>query len=709
VQIGDDDIGVVTQLEEGPYGPFMPAGEDIPLVESVIVVPVYKTEAFARFGRRTGSSEARRLIKQMPLYKEINEVVDGKNVTTRRNGLPILVKREILEQEAEDRLLQHSRRAMNRLTDIFFAQIYGSATRILDRSPAFRQYYYQTVLENADMLSPEEAQKVLDDLAERAKALDMDVADFLGDNKVVKALKASTLTKGTATAAELDEYARVLAINQTKQLLFDASNKSNLEDVLRIIMPFAPAWREVIGTYFGFFKSNPINTARSFQRLYTGALGADYDNDGRGFVYDDPITKQKMFQFPASGTLAKIFTGVEAPLEAPVKRLSQGIQAYPSLGPFMQVAVSQLPDTPTFDEIRDFMLPYGEKGLAAAFDPRPMWIDKFVQAIKADTGKLDSVFYNTYIETLRALGASGEYDLKNPSDIQRLKADARNKGRILTIMRAASQFLGPTAGATEFRIPTEQGDIFASQLVKEFYDLQAQDYDSAVQKFISRFGEEAELYVGSKTRALVSGLEATEEFGDWERSNQSLFDKYPDVAAYLAPSGSEFNFTVWERQIRTGKRERLSDKEVIELAQRRIGSAKYAEARRIVGPYPSNAQREVLRRYRNYLHQQHPGFPLFPEFTVGEYQNDLAQLKNMLNDPEVGDNPTAVTIRTYLQYRDEAIRAYELRGGKESGFQNAKSAAGLRDALASIGSVLSQRDTNFARIYDRLLAQEVEN
>ena len=702
VRVGDNEIGVVTQLENAPerleFDPFTGQSQIIDGGESVVVTRVYDTQAFAQAGRRTGSIEARRLIQQMPTYS--NET---------KSGLPTVVKREILQAEADEKFLAHSRAAMNKFTDKFFAQIYGGTTRILDRSPAFREFYYETILENADMLSPEEAQKVLDDLTKRAADQGMEIEEFLKDKSVVKALRASTLTKGTATAEELDEYARVSAINRTKDLLFDASNRTNLEDALRIIMPFAPAWREVIGTYLGFLKGNPIGTARSFQRVYSGALGADYDNDGRGFFYKDPISNQLMFQFPASGTLAKIFTGVEAPLEAPVKRFSQGIQAYPSLGPYMQVAVSQLPDTPKLDEVREFLLPYGQKGIGTALNPIPQWVQKFEQAIRADTGKLDNVFGNTYIETLRALGASGEYNLDDPNDIRRIKQDARSKARILTLLRATSQFLGPTSGATEFKIPTKQGDMYVSALVKEFYDLQAADYDTSVTKFLARYGDEVELYMGSKTRSLTQGLEATEEFGVWERKNGDLFTEYPDVAAYLAPAGSEFNFSVWDRQIRSGKRERLSDKELIDLAQRRIGAAKYAEARRMMGPYPSAAQKDILRRYRTILHEQHPGFPLFAEFTVGEYQNNVEQLSNLVNDSRVSGNETAKTIREYLSYRDQAIAAYVTRGGKPSGFQSAKSAVGLRDALASIGLTLSARDTNFARVYERLLAQEVED
>ena len=374
----------------------------------------------------------------------------------------------------------------------------------------------------------------------------------------------------------------------------------------------------------------------------------------------------------------------------------------------MQVAASQLPDSPKLDDVREFLLPYGEKSLGSAFNPTPQWIGKFTQAIVADTGKLDNVFGNTYIETLRALGASGEYNLDDPNDIVRIKGDAKRKARILTLMRGASQFFGPTSGSTEFKIPTKQGDMFVSSLVKEFYDLQAADYDSAVPKFLELYGDEVELYMSSKTRSLTQGLEATEEFGVWERQNGDLLDQYPSVAAYLAPEGSEFNFSVWERQIRTGKRERLTDNEIIGLAQRRIGAAKYSQARRMMGPYPSALQRDILSRYRAVLHKNYPGFPLYAEFTVGEFQNDVEQLRNLVSDNRVANNPTAKTISQYLTYRDQAVASYVAQGGKPTGFQSAKSALGLRDALASIGGVLAARDSNFARVYERLLAQEVE-
>ena len=723
VQIGEDRVGVVTQLKDKEQLRLIDPFTEQEIVYSdtfATVVPVTGEKAFGTIDQVVnkvradsrvlrGAAKARRMIEAMPLWDE-----------AQRTGLPERVKRELYRVEAsENGLLQHSAQAMDKFTNFFFGELYALTSKVLDRSPTFRQYYFQTILEQADLLSPEAAQAVLDDIAQRAKALDMTPDEFLGEARLgtrrlkgsptLRALKASTLTPGTATAAELDEYARFVALQQTRELLYDASNRTNLEDALRIIMPFAPAWREVLMTYAAFAKGNPVGTGRSFQRLWSGATGSDPDNDGRGMFYKDPTTGQIMFMFPGSGTLAKILTGVNAPLEAPVKRFSQGINAYPSLGPMMQVAASWLPDTPALDSVKEFLLPYGEKTVGSAFNPTPQWIDKISQAIRADTGKLDNVFGNTYVETLRALSASGEYDLDDPNSVNQLYKDAEGKARVLTMLRAASQFFGPTSGATEFKIPTKQGDQFVSALVKEFYDLQAKDYDSAVPKFLELYGDEVTLYISSKTRSLREGLEATQEFSDWERTNQDLLAQYPEVAAYLAPAGSEFNFTVWQRQLQAGERERLTDREIVEIAQQRIGSAKFRAARRLMGPYPNETQKAVLAQYRQLLHDQYPGFPLRAEFVVGKFDNDIEELRNLTNDPRVAENPVARTTAEYLALRDQAIAAYVAQGGKATGFAQAKAAAGLRDALASIGDTLAQREPGFSRVWQRLLAQEVED
>jgi hypothetical protein len=696
VNLEGDEIGVITKISDD-------LGEVLidPLDGSIVdfsKATIQPVEAVDAFGRGEGSAAARRIIKNQPLYDEATKV-----------GLPPVLKRELMESASSDQSkLASFQDSYDKSVDWFFNSVVNTITTKLERNPVFRQYYYEEVGKLIDRLDPAEAKKFLEQVEKKAKALKISPEEYLGDKEILRKMKASTETAGDVTIEELDDYAKYVAVNNMKELLYDASSRSNLQDALRIIMPFAPAWKEVIGTYAGFLKKNPIGSARSFQRVYTGIANADPDNDGRGFFYHDPTTNELMFTFPGSGTLAKALTGLDATLEAPVSRLSQGIQVIPALGPVGQIAASKiLQNTPSTNFLNELFLPYGSKGITA-LSPLPGYLEKFSSAIIANEDDLNSIFANTYIETLRALSASGDYDLDSREDVKQLESDAKFKARILTGFRAFSQFAGPSAGTTEFKVETNQGDVFVSSLVKEFYDMQANPqigYDKALPLFLETYGDEMALYVSSKSRAVAEGLEATEEFGKWEDDNEQLIEDYPEVARYFAPAGSDFSFTVYDRQLKAGERVKLTDDQLIELAQQRIGSAKFRQAREQVGPYPSASAKDLLKRYRSFLSKKYPGFPEFAEFEVGKFYNDVSDLQKIVFDDRVADTGMGKAVTEYLLARDQAIAA---SGSTEQGFRQAKSAARLRDGLAALGLALSKQEPNFARIFDRLLASEVE-
>ena len=696
VKLEGDEIGVITKISDDLGDVLIdPLDGSIVDFSRATIQPV---EAVDAFGRGEGSAAARRIIKKQPLYDDAT-----------KSGLPPVLKRELMESASSDQSkLASFQDSYDKSTDWFFNTVVNTLTTKLERNPVFRQYYYEEVGKLIDRLNPAQAEEFLAQVEKRAKALKITPEEYLGDKDILKKMKASTETAGDVTIEELDEYAKYVAVNNMKELLYDASSRSNLQDALRIIMPFAPAWKEILGTYAAFLKKNPVGTARSFQRVYTGVANADPDNDGRGFFYHDPTTNELMFTFPGSGTLAKALTGLDATLEAPVQRLSQGIQAFPALGPVAQIAASKiLQNTPDTDFLRELFLPYGSKGISA-LNPLPGYLEKFSSAIIANEDDLNNIFANTYIETLRALSASGDYDLDSREDVKQLESDAKFKARILTGFRAFSQFAGPSAGTTEFKVETNQGDVFVSSLVKEFYDMQADPqigYDKALPLFLETYGDEMALYVSSKSRATAEGLEATEEFGKWEDDNEQLIEDYPEVARYFAPAGSDFSFTVYDRQLKAGERVKLTDDELIKLAQQRIGSAKFRQAREQVGPYPSASAKDVLKRYRSFLSKKYPGFPEFAEFEVGKYYNDVADLKKIVFDDRVAETGVGKAVREYLLAREQAIAR---SGSTEQGFRQAKGAARLRDGLAALGLALSKQEPNFARIFDRLLASEVE-
>ena len=526
----------------------------------------------------------------------------------------------------------------------------------------------------------------------------------------VDVVRSTGLAVGTVD--ELDTYAKAVALNFVKSTLYNATERNNLEDTLRVILPFGSAWKEVMGTYAKAVLQDPTRIRRA-QLVFDGARKFDPDGDGQGFFYRDATSGEYSFNFPLSGSLAKLVTsagggpGLETPLQARVKGVSIGLGVIPALGPVGQIAYSKLaPDTPDLDFITKALLPYGKKD-RIEFTPR--WLSRIGEAIEGNTLNMQTVYANTYVETLRALSASGEYDLSDPNEQERLYADAKSKAKVIAVLRAVGQFIGPAAPSPEFTVETKQGDFYGTQLVKEFQKLQAENYDTAVERFLDIYGNDAILYISNKTESVAGGLEATEEFGNWEREGgDALIRRYPNVAGFMAPGGSDFSFEVWSRQVEKGRRRRLTDQEIIDLAQYRAASAQYRALREKLPPNPSDEQKAWLRRWRIELNKEYPGFPAVAEFNPGEFPARIAEMKRMVQDSSLADNDIAGALKEYLDARDKAVGRYVAAGGAESGFATAQAAGPLRDWLANFGRVLKQEVPEFARIYDRILSNEVD-
>jgi hypothetical protein len=678
-----------------------------------------------RAGKRSpryGSLEAQRLVERQAIYDP--GIVDTTNPLFNK-GLPQKVAYEQRLFEDEFKI----RAGLDVAADWWFNQLYETGSRILERAPAFRQFYYRNIDEQLEMLAPDEAKKILTTLAEKAKQEGSSIREYLGVQPVgweklkvkfrspddivarLEKVAASKTHKGKATAEELDDFARYGAIQDVKNLLYDVSDTWLIEDSLKLIAPFVTAWREVISTYGRFIMDDNIKTVRSFQRLYNGFQQADPDNDGRGFFYRAPDTGDVMFTFPFSGSLNKVLTDIYAPIEAPVKGLSQGINVYPALGPYAQFAVSNMiPDKPEYFELYEFLLPYGKtEAIDLAKGIVPGWARKVASAFTDSPDEMTSVYANTFVEVMRALSVDPKYDLATEQGRNQLLADSRGRARVLLMMRALSQFTGPVAGTYDFVVPTKQGDMYVTELTKELERLQQDDYDSAIPTFLNLYGDDLMLYVASKSRSVREGLETSKEFGMWELANSDLITEYPNTAAYLAPRGSGFEFSIWQRQMEEGARVRLTPREIVKLAQERIGKVRYRAAQKVFGAYPTADQREILAKYREYLHEVLPGFPLRTEFVINKFSNDIQELKNLLVDNRVaGSQEQSVidlsqTIRAYLAQRDAALR---MVGGKSL---KSKKAAPLRTQLYAMGERLADVNPDFDRIWQRLLSAEVED
>ena len=691
VKLGDNE-GVIVQIDKKMVDdPFNPGT----MIESNVakVQPVEAGTAFTR-------------IEKDPALLGSDALRDMIDYKGKQGLLADTVKVATRHERGKSVGLDKISEALDSGVKWFFNSLVGKSTQKLERSPLYRQAFYKQVADKAHLLSPEEQTKLQDnivrfveelnaDLAKEGKRASLTAEKYVGNKKIYDQIFGKVAT-GDGTIAELEQFSSIVAVEELKTILYNAQKKSNLEDQLRIIAPFATAFRETLGKYADYLIEDPSRIRKT--QLAYNAINYDNDNPdnvGSGWFGKDAATGNHVFTFPIGGWAGSL-------LKFPVRGAFQVLQL-PGVGPVAQIAASELiPDTPRLDFVRNMILPYGKQGVSSL---APSWAKRGIEAIRADTTNMESIFGNTYGEAVKYLASTGEYNLNDPNDTAKLYADAKNKARILAGLRALFQFTGPSSPKIDFGLETDGGDIVASSIAQEFYKMQAKNPDTAVQTFVDTFGEDAFIYLGHKTEPTINGLESTKAFGDWQRNNGDLFNEYKNVAGYFAPGGDTFSFEVWNRQVLSGDRKHLTAPEMVAAAQYRLGAAVYRSKRNQLGDKMSTNQREWLAQWRVALNEQYPGFPAKSNFNPGEFDNTIKDLKRAMQDTRLQGNDIANALNEYLGARDKAL-ANAAQAGLKS--LDSPRAQPLRDWLGSIGQAITQKTPEFSRIFEDLLAAEVD-
>jgi hypothetical protein len=621
------------------------------------------------------------------------------------------------------------------VTDRLFGFLYGKRSRVLDRSPLFRQFYYETAIDQLlPGLSLDDVKLLRDNIIKNAKNSGTTPAKFLGNperwDKISNAANGQTKLSGTITLDELDAYAKGNALDELKTILYDASNTSNYLQAARVVSPFAAAYAEffkslgrmyTVPTASGMVLPN-VTSLRKTQLIVEGGREADPDKDGRGFFFKDPNTQEWSFSYPGSAQIAKIWTGLNTPLTAPVSGALQGfdlssgstmgLKFSPGLGPYFTAIASQfLPDDPKYNEFRDFIMPFGEMKLGEL--PKalamPSWAQKAWSAWQDDPDSIGALG-NAVFETSLVLAATGKYNLDDPDptiaaqEKMRLQEDSKSKGKILTFMRSAGQWLGPSRPkSTDFIVKLEGSDVFIGQAIADLRRFQLEDYDTSAQKFFDAYDETFWPYLARKTKLNFEGMEATKEFDEWEYKNKTFLKTWPEVAGYFATAGTTWEWQVYNRQIEEGSREKNPNVLALDEAQWSAGYAQYKISKEAAGSDPNPAQEKLLKEAKENLGKQYPGFK-FPAFDVNKYKRQIEQLSTAAYSKTMDDNPVAQGLREYLALRQTALDSI---AGTKVGIgakKNRPVLLELEDAAAGI----IEKYPAFKRVYDRVLSKELD-
>lgn len=620
-----------------------------------------------------------------------------------------------------------------------FSWLMGKPTNYLSRSPVFRQHYWQR-MEELIGYGTEEAK---DALLAQAKStsrrlggerLGIDITE--APKEAIKRMEMVPAV-GRLNLGEMDMYAKADALAETRRLLYDLSKKSQVADSMRLVSPFAEAWREVVTRWASLanpLKPSGLKNIRRAAQVLQGARGADFgevmgaptdlEGNQKGFFWKDEFGEE-VFIYPGSQWLTGTVTDAIGPkVPVPLLGTTQGLsmfgQVIPGVGPAAAIPVSWLlADEPGFRrDLREVILPFGAPGdtggavVTQMLTYAPSWMKRGAQAIlgggyDADTNRL---YANTVMSTANYLYSTGKYDTSSRQGQSQLLADARSAARTLTAVRAFAAFGAPSAPQLDFLVKADEKLLRFAWLRDDYYRLlDEKGFEGADEAFLDRWGDGVGLTMQAMTREVTGGIEPTREFDDWAQSHGSLRTDFPAIWAFFGPTGGDFDYNVYTRQIRQGHREALTPEEWLMLGMNHLGQMMQDSLLQQLGPEDqwTDEDRDFKREIEARIRDEYPGYN---DFTGLEQRADrdeiFAQIDEAVQDDRIAETETGQGLRLYWLAREKVLDY-----AKEQGYQGIDRADDLEEDrvwLYTIGSAIAQEYPNFAPLWDRHLRQEVE-
>lgn len=632
------------------------------------------------------------------------------------------------------------------VVETLFGALMSRPTNYLSRSPTFRQAYWDHQLKLLPYMAPEAQAKAIS-AAEKA-GLDGSVLQRilhpLEGNIVdkMRQVRSAPGAFGTLSAEGADYIARGAALDYTRNLLYDLSERSQLFDTLRLVMPFGEAWKEVITRWARLGYERPQNIRRAQQlvegarspqfgqllgagtRIVPGPLGADgLPTDGvpvaNGFFHPND-QGEEVFTYPGSQWLTGQMIGVPVPLTGRVSGLNMVGNVLPALGPVAQIPAAWfIPDDPKWDEVRNTLFPYGQPG-----DPfttktwLPPWANRILNYGKGKLGiqtdpdqiRMDA---NATMDVARYLASTGDYDLNTPEGQSKLMEDAKSKAAQFALIRGSVQFFAPSAPSPDWLVKDKNGHLLeASALIQDFQNMQQRNYDTAAQDFLNKYGTEPFLIMQSKTHSVSFGYPTNEDGLKWMRQNPDIQSKFPNVFGYFAPQGGKFSYQAYLRAIQTGAKQPLTLDQFVKLGSAQLAEIQYQQAKKAVGNSPSDAQRAGLRTLKEALYREYPGYQESDESRLGLVeratpQGKVDELTKAVKDPRLAATDAGQAAIQYLDARKVASEKGVKSGLSPDGFQNAKKMVATRDALRAVGEALVKEHPGFGALWEQVFSREL--
>ena len=269
---------------------------------------------------------------------------------------------------------------------------------------------------------------------------------------------------------------------------------------------------------------------------------------------------------------------------------------------------------------------------------------------------------NTTIDVYRVLKANGSDD-RSPEQQELLLKEARSIARNLTLIKAFSQFVGPTGLNPRFDIGNDKngGAVYSMQILSDRYRelLETPPVDPVTGKFLYAPGDNysATKYftdefgfnpidIATPKTVVIEPRPVDERGVEFQKDNPDLFEEFTFTAHYAIPKGGggPFDYEAYVRTIANEQREPLTPEEWLGKRNQKLGEFFMEEKRittlqtyDITDPYQNALRTKQLQLDRDIARLKYPGFdstvPGLPQTATLDMQFD--EIQRWSNNPKM--------------------------------------------------------------------------
>jgi hypothetical protein len=558
----------------------------------------------------------------------------------------------------------------------------------------------------------------------------------------IRRLVDITIDQGADLTPDLvktfEAKARNYALGESKKLLYDLADSSELAHTLRFISPFYSAWQEVLTRWTGITLDNPAFVARMHEVWRAPErMGIVTDEDGNTVHGDGTATspldekvkpgKDRYINFrllATDNTVGKALFNDFTKHVPGVKRLEHAkfnkdsfntiLQGVPGVGPVVQIPLNEIAKgRPELEESLKWALPFG-----ASQSTLDMLLPATARRIKTKAGGEEDRMYSNQLMRIY-WDAQVDYNLGKRAELPTY-AEAKKKTDSFYNVRTVASFVSPAAPS--FQSPY-QPYIDAYRALKE------KDPETADEIFLDTYGDEFFPLTQSLSKTM-DGIPPTLEGAAARQKYVDLIEKHPDLGGLIigAEGAGEFSSAVYQSQLAKPVRPGAADKQrqafSFEEAQakpnERLGWIEYSKAMDLIDAERMNRglpnlqvkkARDLADLKRNVIDGLARKYPeWYTTFSVTDraaWGRKLSGLREIAADDRLAGRSEIAGLRDYLQARDLVVD--ELARRKEAGGASTISAAKNTD-LAGLWTQVTTRLTEdnpaFAAVYYRHLERD---